>query len=114
MPIDALMDSLPDLAVLVRRDGTILGHGGGHGLSALALNGESIGKRLDNVWPEATAELVTALAGFKRQALHAARLKLEHPVTGREVEWEAPLPADMTRLVEVMEGDSKAANLLRR
>jgi 23S rRNA pseudouridine1911/1915/1917 synthase len=62
----------------------------------------------------ATAELVTALAGFKRQALHAARLKLEHPATGREVEWEAPLPADMARLIEAMEGDLKAANVQRR
>jgi 23S rRNA pseudouridine1911/1915/1917 synthase len=62
----------------------------------------------------ATAELVTALAGFKRQALHAARLKLEHPSTGREVEWEAPLPADMTHLTEVMEVDLKAAHAQRR
>jgi 23S rRNA pseudouridine1911/1915/1917 synthase len=57
----------------------------------------------------ATAELNTALAAFKRQALHAARLKLEHPVTGREVEWEAPLPADMAELVGFMEEDLKAA-----
>jgi 23S rRNA pseudouridine1911/1915/1917 synthase len=57
----------------------------------------------------ATPDLVAALTAFQRQALHAARLKLEHPVTGREVEWEAPLPADMTRLVVVMEGDLKAA-----
>jgi len=57
----------------------------------------------------ATPDLATALAGFKRQALHAAQLKLEHPVTGRPVEWEAPVPADMARLVEVMEGDLKAA-----
>jgi 23S rRNA pseudouridine1911/1915/1917 synthase len=62
----------------------------------------------------ATAELVTALAGFKRQALHAARLKLEHPSTGREVEWEAPLPADMTHLIEAMEGDLKAVHAQRR
>jgi EAL domain-containing protein (putative c-di-GMP-specific phosphodiesterase class I)/GGDEF domain-containing protein len=62
MPIDALIDSLPDLVVLVRRDGTILGHGGGHGLSSLKLNGESVGKRLDNVWPEAAAELVMQLS----------------------------------------------------
>lgn len=53
----------------------------------------------------ATPELVTALTAFKRQALHAARLKLEHPLTGREVEWEAPLPADMTGLIEAMEGE---------
>jgi EAL domain-containing protein (putative c-di-GMP-specific phosphodiesterase class I)/GGDEF domain-containing protein len=62
MPIDALIDSLPDLVVLVRRDGIILGHGGGHGLSGLKLNGESVGKRLDAVWPEAAAELVVRLS----------------------------------------------------
>jgi predicted signal transduction protein with EAL and GGDEF domain len=58
----ALIDSLPDLVVLVRRDGTILGHGGGTGLSSLKLNAESVGKRLDNVWPEAAAELVLRLS----------------------------------------------------
>jgi 23S rRNA pseudouridine1911/1915/1917 synthase len=47
------------------------------------------------------------LAGFKRQALHAARLHLEHPVTGREVEWEVPLPPDMASLVKAMEADMK-------
>jgi 23S rRNA pseudouridine1911/1915/1917 synthase len=62
----------------------------------------------------ATSELVTALEAFKRQALHAARLKLEHPVTGREVEWEAPLPLDMTRLVAAMEGDLKVGDARRR
>jgi 23S rRNA pseudouridine1911/1915/1917 synthase len=54
----------------------------------------------------ATPELLAALGQFKRQALHAARLKLEHPVTGREMEWEAPLPADMTQLVGAMEVDA--------
>ena len=53
----------------------------------------------------ASPALVAALAGFKRQALHAAHLKLEHPVTGREVEWDAPLPPDMARLIEVMENE---------
>ena len=57
----------------------------------------------------ATAELLEVLAGFKRQALHAARLKLEHPVTGRDMEWEAPLPTDMARLVEAMEADAAAS-----
>ena len=62
----------------------------------------------------AGAELVDALAGFKRQALHAARLKLAHPVTGREVEWEAPVPGDMGGLIEAMEGDLKAGSAQRR
>ncbi len=61
----------------------------------------------------ATPELLAALAGFHRQALHASRLRLEHPVTGREVEWEVPLPPDMAPLVEAMEADLKAAGAVR-
>jgi EAL domain-containing protein (putative c-di-GMP-specific phosphodiesterase class I)/GGDEF domain-containing protein len=58
---DALIDSLPDLVVLVRRDGIILGHGGGHGLPALKLDAESIGKSLETLWPDTVAELVLRL-----------------------------------------------------
>ena len=52
-----------------------------------------------------TPELAQALANFPRQALHAARLKLTHPVTAREVQWEAPLPPDMTALLAVLAAD---------
>ena len=58
----------------------------------------------------ATAELLTVLAGFKRQALHAARLKLDHPLTGRELEWEAPLPADMKQLIDALEADTRSVD----
>ena len=34
-------------------------------------------------------------AGLARQALHAYRLAFEHPVTGRPLEFHAPLPADL-------------------
>jgi 23S rRNA pseudouridine1911/1915/1917 synthase len=54
----------------------------------------------------ASPALVAELEGFKRQALHAARLKLAHPVTGEEVEWQAPLPRDMAHLVAVLEADA--------
>ncbi|HSD55423.1 MAG TPA: 23S rRNA pseudouridine(1911/1915/1917) synthase RluD [Burkholderiales bacterium] len=40
------------------------------------------------------------LASFPRQALHAARLGLVHPVTGAPWEWESPLPADLGALIE--------------
>jgi len=62
----------------------------------------------------ASSELVAALEGFRRQALHAARLKLEHPVSGKEMAWEAPLPGDMEALLKVMEADTKAADDGRR
>jgi 23S rRNA pseudouridine1911/1915/1917 synthase len=54
----------------------------------------------------ASPALIEALDAFKRQALHAARLKLAHPITGQEVEWEAPLPADMAHLIGVLEADA--------
>ncbi|MDB6044323.1 MAG: rRNA synthase [Gammaproteobacteria bacterium] len=56
----------------------------------------------------ASPELTAELNSFKRQALHAARLKLVHPVSGREIEWEAPLPADMVHLVTVLEADQRS------
>jgi 23S rRNA pseudouridine1911/1915/1917 synthase len=51
------------------------------------------------------AALASELQGFSRQALHAARLRLAHPVTGREVEWQVPPPADMQRLLAALEAD---------
>lgn len=36
-----------------------------------------------------------------RQALHARTLGFKHPRTGEEMDFEAPLPEDMTRLVEL-------------
>lgn len=47
-------------------------------------------------------ELIEALRGFRRQALHAERLALMHPVTGRSVQWRAPQPADMLALLQVL------------
>jgi 23S rRNA pseudouridine1911/1915/1917 synthase len=42
---------------------------------------------------------------FPRQALHAAELSLKHPQTGKQMTWQAPLPADMKRLLERLEDD---------
>ena len=36
----------------------------------------------------------------RRQLLHAARLALTHPVTGRRMGFECPLPEDMREVVE--------------
>ena len=50
----------------------------------------------------ASVELRTALQKFKRQALHAAQLKFEHPITGKEVDVSTPLPKDFEALLKVM------------
>jgi 23S rRNA pseudouridine1911/1915/1917 synthase len=55
----------------------------------------------------ASPELIEALRAFKRQALHAARLAFEHPVTGKAVEVEAPRPKDMQDLLDALAKDAK-------
>jgi 23S rRNA pseudouridine1911/1915/1917 synthase len=57
----------------------------------------------------ATFELLTALGEFRRQALHATRLALVHPLTGKTLEWEVPVPADMASLLETLDKDAKDA-----
>jgi 23S rRNA pseudouridine1911/1915/1917 synthase len=57
----------------------------------------------------ATPELEQALRGFRRQALHAARLGFVHPLSGEVVVWQAPLPADMAALLDACRADAKQA-----
>ena len=49
-----------------------------------------------------SGELREALQTFPRQALHATRLGLVHPMTEEELEWEAPVPADMEALLALL------------
>jgi len=51
----------------------------------------------------ASAALLAVLAGFRRQALHAARLGLTHPATAADLAWEAPIPADLACLIAALE-----------
>ena len=57
----------------------------------------------------ATEDLRAALRAFPRQALHAARLRFEHPVTGQPVECAAPLPSDLRDLLAALARDAAAA-----
>ncbi len=50
----------------------------------------------------ANDEVIETLRGFKRQALHAGRLELEHPATREELVVEAPMPADLEHLMDVL------------
>jgi len=55
--------------------------------------------------------LLAAAAGgppalIERQALHAASLAVDHPVTGERVTFTAPLPADMQRVLDALRGQA--------
>ncbi len=69
----------------------------GHGLV-----GDSVYVNRVRLPAGASQTLIDTLRGFKRQALHAAKLGLVHPRTGEEMQFEAPWPEDFTQLVEVL------------
>lgn len=54
-------------------------------------------------------ELLAALRGFRRQALHAIKLQLQHPVTGEMMAWEAPVPDDMLHIADLLRKDAQGA-----
>jgi 23S rRNA pseudouridine1911/1915/1917 synthase len=49
-------------------------------------------------------------SGAPRIALHAATLGFTHPVNGRRLEWEAPLPADLSAVLERLRRDSQESS----
>ena len=65
----------------------------------------SIGHPLvgDPVYGGRAAAFREACAAFARQALHAERLALVHPVTRRERAWTSPLPADFATLLAAID-----------
>ena len=56
----------------------------------------------------ATPELFQMLRDFKRQALHAVKLSIAHPITGELMTWQAPIPDDMAAMTEALRADTKA------
>ncbi len=58
---EALMDTLPDLVVLMRRDGTVIAVGGGSSVGRLKPMANAVGERLETIWPAPVAELLKQL-----------------------------------------------------
>ncbi|MDK9775389.1 MULTISPECIES: 23S rRNA pseudouridine(1911/1915/1917) synthase RluD [unclassified Vibrio] len=59
----------------------------------------------------ASEELTTMIRGFDRQALHAVMLRFEHPITGEELEFHAPVPDDMVAMTEALRKDTEEFGL---
>lgn len=66
------------------------------------LAGDPVYGNLRHQMPEPVAQAVKALG---RQALHAWRLSLTHPVTGEQMRWSVRLPDDMRHLLATLRGD---------
>jgi len=72
------------------------------------LVGDSVYVSRVRVPPGASELLIETLRGFKRQALHAAKLGLVHPRTGEQMQFEAPWPADFAQLIDVLRQENAA------
>ncbi|GAB1152696.1 MAG: 23S rRNA pseudouridine(1911/1915/1917) synthase RluD [Shewanella algae] len=58
--------------------------------------------------PKAASEaFFEVLKNFKRQALHAVRLELVHPITCELMSWQAPIPEDMVELTKALRKDTE-------
>ena len=57
--------------------------------------------------PSASTQLITTLQEFSRQALHAKKLELIHPVNGESMSWESSLPEDMQNLINFLVADQR-------
>ncbi|HRO26804.1 MAG TPA: RNA pseudouridine synthase, partial [Luteimonas sp.] len=56
----------------------------------------------------ASDDMIAALRGFKRQALHAETLEFTHPASGEPIRCSAPVPADMLALMASLREDAAA------
>jgi 23S rRNA pseudouridine1911/1915/1917 synthase len=59
---------------------------------------------------EAEPELMELLRGMRRQALHAAHLAFEHPLSGKALSFDAALPHDMQVLLQALARDAANFN----
>jgi EAL domain-containing protein (putative c-di-GMP-specific phosphodiesterase class I) len=83
MPSPELFDALPDLLLLLRRDGTPIAHAGGRGVTELGMPALETGV-FEPSWSESTATLLRQLA---RKAI-ASRAPVESQFRERERQYE--------------------------
>lgn len=55
----------------------------------------------------ASVELDNALNAYRHQALHASHIEFEHPITGETMAFDAPIPEEMTHLMDLLREDYK-------
>ena len=73
----------------------------GHGVIGDPLYGRAL--RSGQMPDAVSRDCLAALRDFARQALHAASLGFDHPVTKEALNFETPMPDDMAGLIKTIE-----------
>jgi 23S rRNA pseudouridine1911/1915/1917 synthase len=76
----------------------------GHPLVADTVYASGYATKINRLPPEVAGPILA----LGRQALHAAELGFEHPTTGEEMTFEAPLPPDLQALDDALQDFDKA------
>ncbi len=72
-----------------------------------ALVGDPVYGRRLAIPSDCTDKLEEVLRSFKRQALHAACIEYQHPESKELQRWEAPLPEDLSKLIDALASDNE-------
>lgn len=67
-------------------------------------------RALENAPDEAVKTAIENLSG---QALHAAKLEFSHPISGEQLSFQAPLPAEIQNIISALENVPKPESFLR-
>lgn len=64
------------------------------------------GRRIKHI-AGASPELDNALNAYRHQALHASHIEFEHPITHENMSFDAPIPEEMSKLMDLLREDFK-------
>ena len=99
--------TLLDITLKTGRTHQIRVHMSSEGFPIVGDNAYGFKRRLPN---GASEELVSALRDFGRQALHATRLVLRHPLTGEERDFRVEPPPDYRHLLNLLRNNNLGKN----
>ncbi len=111
MSADALIEGLPDLLVLIRRDGVVLECGGGHGVPALRCRADPVGRRLEDLWPPPVVEFLKLLTRRSLALRITAEARFEHGGASYEARATARGPERTLCIIRQTSRDSREDSL---
>jgi len=74
---DELLEALPDIVALVRRDGTLLAIGGGWKVQSLQTTREAVGRRVETLWPGPLADVIKQMTSKAIAFRTSAEVRLQ-------------------------------------
>ena len=111
MPTDALLENLPDLVLMVRRDGIVVAHSGGLGVADLKPAGDAGGRHIESLWPKDSAALLVQLVKKSIAQRTATEMKFQNGGSEYEVRASPQGPDRALCVVRAVLGPAQDAGL---